>query len=111
MKAVTSKVDKKEMKRAMPFLQTLSKRLASGEPKEQVLARQMAFDEEHTLKEMVPTIPVVKLKEVEIVSVSDEGKVGEVVYPFDKRGEKREGLAPVAAGAQPGQPTFIFENA
>lgn len=38
-----------EMKKAMPFVQALKRRLKDGEPAEVVLARKLAFDEKETL--------------------------------------------------------------
>jgi leucyl-tRNA synthetase len=38
-----------EMKKAMPFVQALKKRLRDGEPAELVLERKLAFDEQKTL--------------------------------------------------------------
>lgn len=38
-----------EMKKAMPFVQALKKRLRDGEPAETVLERKLAFDEAKTL--------------------------------------------------------------
>jgi leucyl-tRNA synthetase len=38
-----------EMKKAMPFVQALKKRLRDGEPAEAVLERKLAFDEKKTL--------------------------------------------------------------
>jgi len=38
-----------EMKKAMPFVQTLKKRLRDGEPADVVLARKLVFDESTTL--------------------------------------------------------------
>ena len=43
-----------EMKKAMPFVMQLKKRLQSGEEASVVLERKLAFDEQQTLLDMVP---------------------------------------------------------
>jgi leucyl-tRNA synthetase len=107
LKDARDKIDKSEMKKAMPFVQTIKKRLDNGESKESVLERKLAFDEVTVLKEMVPglksTVP--KLKDVQIVLVEDGGKAGVTVD-----GKKVEGLGQQAAFAEPGQPSFEFSN-
>jgi leucyl-tRNA synthetase len=94
-KTVMKSVDKADMKKAMPFIQGLKKKLDSGESREQVLERKLPFEEESVLKEMVPTLKatVTKLVEVAIVVFKD--------------GEK---VPPVAQGAEPGSPRFEFVN-
>lgn len=96
-KVVRSKIDKKDMKKAMPFVQLLKRRLDQGEKAEMVFDRKLPFDEVKVLEEMVPGLKVTvpKLKEVEIVVVEDAG------------GKE---LAPQAGSAEPGQPTFAFGN-
>ena len=49
-KALNGRIGKMgEMKKAMPFVQTLKKRLRDGEPAESVLSRKLSFDEKKTL--------------------------------------------------------------
>lgn len=107
IKDARDKIDKSEMKKAMPFVQTLKKRLDNGESQETVLERKLPFDEVTVLKEMVSglltTVP--KLKSVKIVLVDDDGKSGVSVD-----GEKIEGLGNHAGFAEPGQPSFEFSN-
>ncbi|KAL2811089.1 hypothetical protein BJX63DRAFT_399962 [Aspergillus granulosus] len=95
-----------EMKKAMPFVQSLKKRLIqSKEAPEIVFDRKLPFDEFAVLKEM--TINLKKTtgaNEIEVIAVDEGGKTGEVVGS----GEKREGL--LAENAVPGQPTFSFAN-
>ncbi|KAF2090274.1 leucyl-tRNA synthetase [Saccharata proteae CBS 121410] len=111
VKAVSKEMDKAEMKKAMPFVQGLKRRLDTGEKADLVFDRKLPFDELATLSEMVPglkqTVP--KLKIVEIISISEGGKTGTVVGG-DGHGEKKESLPQPAEGAVPGQPTFHFEN-
>lgn len=45
-----------EMKKAMPFVQALKKRLRDGEPAEAVLERKLAFDEKKTLLVCAPAL-------------------------------------------------------
>jgi leucyl-tRNA synthetase len=96
-----------EMKKAMPFVQSLKKRLVAGEKPEQVFDRKLAFDEVKTLENMVPGLKkAAGLAVVELVKVEEGGKKGTVV------GEERvvESLPPSAEAAVPGAPTFNFEN-
>ncbi|KAH8601856.1 hypothetical protein B0O99DRAFT_648443 [Bisporella sp. PMI_857] len=96
-----------EMKKAMPFVQSLKVRLISGEKPEVVFSRKLAFDEVGTLKNMVAGLKkTAGLAVVELVEVAEGGKSGKIV------GEEKEatGLPPTAESAVPGIPTFAFEN-
>lgn len=95
-----------EMKKAMPFVQNLKRRLVQGkEAPEIVFERKLPFDEFVVLGEMVGSLKrTTGCKEIEVVAVDEGGKTGEVVGT----GEKREGLQ--AENAVPGQPTFHFAN-
>lgn len=85
-----------EMKKAMPFVQALKKRLVSGEPKQAVFERKLPFNEVDILQEMRKGLmKTTGCKEVEIVEVGE-----------DKTG----GLPSMAENAVPGQPSFLFEN-
>ncbi|KAH8677848.1 hypothetical protein BX600DRAFT_376622 [Xylariales sp. PMI_506] len=109
-KAINGQIAKMgEMKKAMPFVQNLKRRLQQGEPADQVLERKLAFDEASILREMVPGLKkTAGLKVIEIVQVEEGGKKGSIVGG-DGEGE-REGLPPQAESAVPGSPTFSFEN-
>lgn len=95
-----------EMKKAMPFVQSLKRRLIQGkEAPEIVFERKLPFDEFAVLQEMAGSIKkTIGCKELEIIAVDEGGKSGEVVGS----GEKREGLS--AENAVPGQPSFQFAN-
>jgi hypothetical protein len=95
-----------EMKKAMPFVQTLKRRLIQGkEAPETVFDRKLPFDEFAVLQEIAGSIKkTIGCKELEIVAVDEGGKTGEVVGT----GEKREGIS--AENAVPGQPSFHFAN-
>ncbi|KAI5800012.1 hypothetical protein EDC01DRAFT_648573 [Geopyxis carbonaria] len=96
-----------EMKKAMPFIQGLKKRLAV-EPPEIVLERKLAFDEVDTLKQIVPTLQrTTGCKELEIIVVDEGGKSGTRI---GARSENLTSLPPVAEGAEPGNPRFEFTN-
>jgi leucyl-tRNA synthetase len=96
-----------EMKKAMPFVQGLKKRLIGGEKPEMVFNRKLAFDEVKTLENMVPGLKkAAGLAVVELVQVEEGGKKGHVVG----EGKVVEGLPPNAELAVPGVPTFNFEN-
>jgi leucyl-tRNA synthetase len=94
-----------EMKKAMPFVQGLKKRLAT-EPPEAVFERKLAFDEVETLKQIIPTLKrTTGCKNVTVVVVDEGGKRGTNVD-----GEVVENLPPLAEGADPGNPRFEFTN-
>lgn len=106
-KTLNTKVGKfGEMKKAMPFVQTLKKRLIGNkEDPKTVFERKLPFDEFAVLSEMVLGLKrVTGAKEIEIVAVEEGGQTGTVVGT----GETREGLN--AEAAVPGQPTFEFIN-
>lgn len=105
-KALGGKIGKMgEMKKAMPFVQALKKRLAAGEPMGVVLDRKLAFDETAVLKDMVPGLKrSAGLKEVDVLVLKDEGKSA-----VDLEG--KEATLPVPAeNAVPGSPAFHFQN-
>ncbi|KAF1997813.1 leucyl-tRNA synthetase-like protein [Amniculicola lignicola CBS 123094] len=110
VKEVIKKVDKKDMKKAMPFIQRLNRRLASGEPKAAVFERNLGFDEVQVLKELVSglTSMMPKLKEVEIVCVEEGSGVGFRVN--GKEEERVEDLPQAAGSAEPGSPSFHLAN-
>jgi leucyl-tRNA synthetase len=96
-----------EMKKAMPFVQNLKKRLQSGEPAAAVLEQGLAFDEKETLLQMVPGLKrTAGLVACEIVLVAEGGKKGTNLAD----GKEVDVTAQVAEHAVPGQPTFLFEN-
>lgn len=96
-----------EMKKAMPFVQSLKKRLRDGEPASSVLERKLAFDEKKTLVAMVPGLKrTAGLAAVDIVEVEEGSKKG--INLLD--GREVDITAPVADAAVPGQPSFFFEN-
>ncbi|KAJ5942019.1 hypothetical protein N7516_002187 [Penicillium verrucosum] len=106
-KELNAKVGKfGEMKKAMPFVQNLKRRLVNaGESPATVFDRKLPFDEFAVLSEMVGGLKRTSgFKEIEIIAVEEGGKTGEVVGT----GEKREGLS--GENAVPGTPTFQFVN-
>jgi leucyl-tRNA synthetase len=106
-KELSSKIGKLgEMKKAMPFVQTLKRRLVNGrEAPENVFERKLPFDEFAVLSEMVVGLKRTGgFREIDVVAVDEGGKTGDVIGT----GEKREGLS--AENAVPGQPTFQFTN-
>ncbi|KAF1852184.1 leucyl-tRNA synthetase [Cucurbitaria berberidis CBS 394.84] len=112
IKAISKSIDKAESKKAMPFINSLKRRLDNGEPKDIVLNRELAFDELSTLRAMVPGLKqtVQKCIEVEIVTVAEGGKEGIVIKEDGSLGEVRTELPPTAGSAEPGSPSFAFEN-
>ena len=108
-----------EMKKAMPFVQGLKRRLVAGEAPETVFERKLAFDEVQTLKEMAPGIKkTVGCIRVHIIAVHEGGKSGTEVLIAGEAREGQEGqqhdvqqqLPLIAEVAVPGNPTFYFEN-
>jgi leucyl-tRNA synthetase len=96
-----------EMKKAMPFVQGLKRRLTQVKEKpEAVFNRELGFDELQVLADMLSSVKkTTGCKIVEIIAVEEGGKFGTTID-----GENREGLPPVAESAVPGQPSFYFEN-
>ncbi|PLN84120.1 leucyl-tRNA synthetase [Aspergillus taichungensis] len=106
-KGLNAKVGKLgEMKKAMPFVQTLKKRLVVAKEKpETVFERKLPFNEFDVLSEMRGILAkTTGAKEIEIIAVDEGGKTGDVLGS----GEKREGLQ--AEAAVPGQPSCQFAN-
>ena len=84
-----------EMKKAMPFVQGLRKRLVGRENPKAVLERMLPFNEVEILNEMKKGLMrTTGCKEVVVESV----------------GEDKSKFSQVAESAIPGQPTFLFEN-
>lgn len=96
----------------MPFINGLKRRLDSGESPDTVLNRKLAFDELATLRAMVPGLKqtISKCVNVEIISVAEGGKEGVVINEDGSKGEERKELPPNALSAEPGSPSFAFEN-
>ncbi|KAJ5971936.1 Aminoacyl-tRNA synthetase class 1a anticodon-binding [Penicillium vulpinum] len=106
-KELSAKVGKLgEMKKAMPFVQNLKRRLVNArESPATVFDRKLPFDEIAVVSEMVGGLKRTSgFKEIEVIAVDEGGKTGEVVGT----GEKREGLS--GENAVPGTPTFQFVN-
>ncbi|KAF2093238.1 leucyl-tRNA synthetase [Rhizodiscina lignyota] len=115
MKAVTSKVPKPELKRAMPFIQELKKRLDSKEPAKEVFERKLAFDEVEVLTAMVPYLKatVKKCLQVQVIKVEDADggkKKKGVVVVGEGEGSPVAELPQTAEGAVPGKPGYLFAN-
>lgn len=118
LKALQPKIDKKEMKKAMPFLQSLKKRLDGGEDPKRVFERESPFKEVDVLREMVPGLrsTIKKLELVEAVRLTEGGK-GEVLFALGKEesvakfGSKEgEVVDGVTADVTPGNPVSQFVN-
>ena len=96
-----------EMKKAMPFVQALKKRLRDGEPAEAVLARKLSFDEKVVLQNMIPGLTrTAGLAAVDLIEAQEGSTQGTNLHD----GSQVEIRNPIAEGAVPGQPTFFFEN-
>lgn len=98
-----------EMKKSMPFVQGLKRRLQAGEEASVVLAQKLAFDERETLAQMVPGLcRTAGLTACRVVAVEKGGRRGFEVTGGG--GEVEIAAAAVAEQAVPGAPTFLFEN-
>ncbi|KYK55273.1 leucyl-tRNA synthetase [Drechmeria coniospora] len=107
-KALNGKMAKLgEMKKAMPFVQGLKKRLQSGEAPSAVLEQKLAFDEKETLAQMVPGLSkTADLVACDVLIVEEGGKKGKNMMD----GTEVAITVPNAENAVPGVPTFFFEN-
>jgi leucyl-tRNA synthetase len=95
-------------KKTMPFVQSLKRRLQSGEPSRLVLDAKLPFDEGKTLVAMVPGLKrSAGFAEAQIVAVEEGSKKGK---DLTDAGKEVEVVAPQAENALPLQPTFLFEN-
>lgn len=110
-KTVAGQINKADLKKAMPFIQTLKKRIDSGESPEHVFSEHLQFDERQALREMIPGLKSAsrKLEVVELVLVKEGDETGEVITTGSEGGQ-RVPLSPMAAGALPGNPAFLFAN-
>jgi leucyl-tRNA synthetase len=96
-----------EMKKAMPFAQSLKKRLQSGESPSAVLEQKLVFDEKETLEQMLAGLKkTAGLVACDVLVVEEGGKKG--VNLAD--GKEVDITMPNAENAVPGVPTFFFEN-
>lgn len=96
-----------EMKKAMPYAQTLKKRLQAGEPASVVLEQKLPFDERETLLQMLPGLKkTAGLVACDVLVVEEGGKKGVNLV----HGNEVDITVPLAENAVPGAPTFFFEN-
>ena len=101
VKSAAKRIEKGEMKRAMPFVQERKRKLESGGTVEGVLNRGLGFDEVGVLKEMVPILKatVTGLREVRIIVVDEQG-VDDAVEKAGSGGRS----------AEPGSPSLEVVN-
>lgn len=102
-----------EMKKAMPFVQGLKRRLVAGEDPQRVFERKLAFDEIETLKQMVAGIKkTAGCTSVRVVLVDVGGRTGKDVLQNGDGADVGvlKDLPPNAEWAVPGNPSFFFEN-
>ncbi|KAI9677845.1 MAG: cytosolic leucyl tRNA synthetase [Trizodia sp. TS-e1964] len=111
-KDLNSKVAKMgEMKKAMPFVQNLKRRLQNGEKADVVFNRKLGFDEVEILKEMNTGLKkTTGCVSVEIIEVQDGGKSGIVISESGGESRVATNLPPMAESAIPGSPSLFFEN-
>lgn len=108
MKNIGKQLDKKDTKRAMPFIKGLKDRLDAGEDRGAVLNARLPFDEKRALAEMIPALTHTlqpRCSSVRVIEVQGTSGVDIV------SGEAWEGeLSGTALAAVPGKPTFQFDN-
>ncbi|KAH7145475.1 hypothetical protein B0J13DRAFT_595402 [Dactylonectria estremocensis] len=106
-KVLASRIDKTEKKRAMAFLQSLKKRVQSGESEKDVFDRKLPFDEEQVLVSMLDTLKrSANLKEIQVLNVQRGGVQGVDVVT----GQVVENMLSIAESAVPANPAFFFAN-
>ena len=110
-KKIREFIEPKEMKRAMPFITLLKQRLAS-EPAEEVLAREIQFNEIETVKATVELLKAASqsLKPVEfsIISFPQGSKTGKDIFTGAE--VELTQSARVIDRALPGSPGVAFAN-
>lgn len=101
-----------EMKKAMPFVQGLKRRLVGGENPAAVFERKLPFDEAEVLIQITPALKkTAGCSGVRVVILPDEGKKSGVALKEDgQRGDEIHDLPPSAEAAVPGHPSFHFTN-
>ncbi len=100
-----------EMKKAMPFVQGLKKRLLAGETEQVVFERKLSFDELDVISQMRGGLKkTTGCIQVEIIALEEQGGTTGRVVGGEADGERKESLPGAAEGAVPGAPTFHFEN-
>ncbi|KAM0285779.1 hypothetical protein ACHAQH_001241 [Verticillium albo-atrum] len=107
-KALNGKIPKADMKKGMPFVQALKKRLQAGEAEADVFERKLAFDETKVLISMVEYLKrSANLAEVQIIKAQEGGGGADVVTgaAVDKAA-----MPANAESAVPGSPSFLFAN-
>ncbi|CCF55823.1 hypothetical protein KAFR_0A03880 [Kazachstania africana CBS 2517] len=110
-KKVRENIEPKEMKRAMPFISLLKQRLAV-EPAEQVLNREISFDEVATVKAVFKNIKAaaqtLKISDYSIVIFSHGSNVAKDIFTGEE--VALPNAARVIEAAVPGNPGVIFQN-
>ena len=110
-KSIAKKVERADMKRAMPFIQELKRKLASGAKANTVLDRDLGFDEVAALNEMVPVLrsTVPRLRAVSVIVVDEQGRHGGQSNT-GATGDGTVQMSPTAGSAEPGTPSLEFLN-
>lgn len=104
-------IPKAEMKKAMPFIQSLKRRLVAGERGETVFDRKLAYDETAVLMQMKAGLKkTTGCIEVDIIAVDEGGKSGKLVGGEGEEWIDMAELPVSAMAAVPGHPSFHFEN-
>ncbi|EEB06943.1 cytoplasmic leucine-tRNA ligase Lrs1 [Schizosaccharomyces japonicus yFS275] len=116
-KAIIAGVEKKEMKRAMPFIQQFKQTLLNRSEHvtaESLFSRELGFNELTVLNEVKPyLLRSVGIKELRVVLLKTPADNATQFTGVVESGEQAGETIDVAANfanALPGQPTFLFEN-
>ncbi|KAI0594946.1 hypothetical protein F4775DRAFT_572023 [Biscogniauxia sp. FL1348] len=108
MNSIGKQLDKKDTKRAMPFIKALKDRLDAGETRSAVLDARLPFDEKRALAEIIPALTHTLqpcCSNVQVVEVQPASGI-DIVSGELWTGE----LSTIAMAAVPGKPTFQFDN-
>lgn len=116
-KAIISSVDKKEMKRAMPFIQQFKQSVINrGEhvSANSIFSRELGFNELEVLREVKPylvrNVGIQELRIVLLQKPADESSAAIGLVESGSDAGATVEIAPNFANTVPGQPTFLFEN-
>ncbi|EDO17141.1 hypothetical protein Kpol_1072p11 [Vanderwaltozyma polyspora DSM 70294] len=110
-KKVREKVNPKDMKRAMPFISLVKQRLIS-ESADEVLNRELLFDEIETIKvtksNIINASQAFKIEELRVLSYPQGSKTGKNIFTNEE--EELPNAAKIVENAVPGSPGVLLQN-
>lgn len=109
-KVIKTRVEPKDMKRAMPFISLLKQRLSTESP-DSVFNRELLFNEIETVKDTFDSLKkssqAIKISEYEIVSLPYNADVGKNIFTNEEVVVQK---SKVVENAIPGEPAIIIKN-